>query len=135
AGTYFPREPRFGMPGFQDVLRRVHTAYQEQRAQLTEQNAALREVFGRFTPEPVSPGMPLDESPLRDARRVLETEFDANNGGFGNAPKFPHPYNIEFLLRHSQYADDAPAGRIALFSLKCMAGRGLNDQLGGGFFR
>ncbi|HEX7046027.1 MAG TPA: thioredoxin domain-containing protein, partial [Gammaproteobacteria bacterium] len=78
---------------------------------------------------------PLDDAPIKKARRNLEQEFDADNGGFGGAPKFPHPSNLEFLLRHSQLADDAPAGRLALFSLKCMAGRGLYDQIGGGFFR
>src|SRR5690606_36859413 len=69
------------------------------------------------------------------ARRTLEAECDADNGGFGGAPKFTHPASLEFLLRHSQLADDAPAGRLALFSLECMAGRGLYDHIGGGFFR
>ncbi|HEX7046700.1 MAG TPA: thioredoxin domain-containing protein, partial [Gammaproteobacteria bacterium] len=102
AGTYFPREARFGMPGFKDVLRRVHAAFIEQRAQLREQNAALREVFAKLDSRPVDANQPLDDAPIKKARRNLEQEFDADNGGFGGAPKFPHPSNLEFLLRHSQ---------------------------------
>ncbi|HEX6928093.1 MAG TPA: thioredoxin domain-containing protein [Gammaproteobacteria bacterium] len=135
AGTYFPREPRFGMPGFKDVLQRVHAAYREHRAELAEQNAALRGVFRKLDAVPLDASQPLDDAPVTAARRILETEFDADNGGFGGAPKFPHPSNLEFLLRHSQLANDAPAGRMALFSLRCMAGRGLHDHVGGGFFR
>ncbi|HEX7029752.1 MAG TPA: thioredoxin domain-containing protein [Gammaproteobacteria bacterium] len=135
AGTYFPREARYGMPGFQDVLRRVHAAFIDQRAQLREQNAALRNVFAKLDSAPAGKGESLDDAPVMSARRILEREFDADNGGFGGAPKFPHPSNLEFLLRHGQLADDAPAGRLARFSLECMAGRGLYDQVGGGFFR
>lgn len=135
AGTYFPPKARYGMPGFIDVLERVHEAWDKQREQLGEQNAALRDVFDKLTPAPADKRMPLDASPIAQARRILETEFDADNGGFGSAPKFPHPSNVDFLLRHSQLADDAPGGRMALFTLKCMIGRGLYDQVGGAFFR
>jgi len=135
AGTYFPGESRYGMPAFRNVLERIHDAWDKQRAQLTEQNAALRDVFGKLTPAPADARVPLDDAPITQARRILETEFDADNGGFGGAPKFPHPSNLDFLLRHSQLADDAPGGRLALFTLRCMIGRGLYDQLGGGFFR
>lgn len=135
AGTYFPPDARYGMPSFQDVLARVRKAWDSQRAQLGEQNAALRDVFGKLTPAPADARMPLDDAPIAQARRILETEFDADNGGFGGAPKFPHPSNLEFLLRNSQLTDDAPAGRMAKFTLKCMIGRGLYDQVGGAFFR
>ena len=135
AGTYFPREARYGMPGFRDVLGRIHAAWTGQREQLLEQNVALREVFGKLSSPPADARLPLDDGPIAQARRVLETEFDSDNGGFGGAPKFPHPSNLEFLLRHSQLADDAPGRRMALFTLRCMIGRGLYDQLGGGFFR
>ena len=135
AGTYFPRDPRFGMPSFRDVLRRIHAAYRENREQIREQNTALRDAFRRLSEQPsVADGVP-NGALVKQARRILETEFDADNGGFNGAPKFPHPASLEFLLEHSQLADDAPAARIALFTLKCMTGRGLYDQIGGGFFR
>src|SRR5690606_31220847 len=118
---------------FSDVLRRIHAAFIEQRAHIREQNAALRDVFARLAG--ASGGAPLDEQPLLEARRLLEAEFDLEHGGFGGAPKFPQPTNIGFLLEHGVAADDAPATRMALFTLRRMAERGLHDQLAGGFFR
>ena len=139
AGTYFPREPRHGLPAFADLLRRVAAVYRENRQDIHRQNASLMEVLQQL--EPASKGQqPLDPMPLDLARRQLEQQFDARHGGFGQAPKFPHPTSLERLLRHwagslHDGTGDRRALEMALFSLDRMALGGMYDQLGGGFCR
>jgi len=138
AGTYFPKERRHGLPSFQELLIGVERAYREQQDAIREQNASLREALLQLdgpAGEPLS-----DLTQLDHARRQLAGSFDKANGGFGCAPKFPHPTNLELLLRH--YAATAAAGspdqqarEMALFTLERMVRGGLNDQLGGGFCR
>ena len=135
AGTYFPREPRFGMPGFADVLRRIHQAWTNQNEQLRQQNAELKRVFASLEPDPAATDLTLDDTLVRQARKQLETDFDTEFGGFGSAPKFPRPSSIEFLQRHARRHDDQPARRFMDFALERMALGGIYDQLGGGFFR
>jgi uncharacterized protein YyaL (SSP411 family) len=137
AGTYFPRESRHGLPAFTHLLEQVERAYREQRGAIEEQNAALMQALTELEP---SPGDIPDAAPLEGARRQLAGSFDAEHGGFGRAPKFPHPTNLEFLLRH--WAATAAAGQpdtqalhMATFTLGRMIRGGLTDQLGGGFCR
>ncbi len=138
-GTYFPKEPRYGMPAFRDVLTRVADYYAEHHAELREQSAALIEVFGELEPPPASAETPLDESPLAAARAELASSFDSQFGGFGGAPKFPHPLTLEYLMRHwhasTQAEPDVTALEMATLSLRRMGEGGLNDQLAGGFCR
>ena len=99
-GTYFPKEPRYGMPAFTDLLRRVAEFYRSARADIAQQGDALhRACSASCTPPPAAAGAALDRAPLAAAREQLAREFDAQFGGFGEAPKFPHPTNLEFLLR------------------------------------
>jgi uncharacterized protein len=138
-GTYFPKEPRYGMPAFQDLLRRVAEYYHAQGAQIAAQNEQLQAALTSMVPQPV-PGAVLDESPLAMARAALEQSFDGTFGGFSGAPKFPHPASIERCLRqwHATSADAAPdlkALYMASLTLTRMAEGGLYDQLGGGFAR
>ncbi|MDX1455189.1 MAG: thioredoxin domain-containing protein [Gammaproteobacteria bacterium] len=135
AGTYFPREARFGMPGFADVLKRVHAAWQDQPDAINQQNDKLRQVLMKFDTLPVDASEPLTYKPLTEARRQIETQFDSENGGIGSAPKFPNPTLLELLTRHAFVENDLPAQRLAMFSLRRMGERGLYDHLGGGFFR
>ena len=135
AGTYFPREARFGMPGFVDVLQRVHGAWNEQRNDVRKQNDNLRQVMMRLDSAPADAKTSLSYKPLIEARRRLETQFDSENGGMAGAPKFPHPANLQLLLRHAIVENDMPAQRLVMFSLRRMGERGLFDHLGGGFFR
>jgi uncharacterized protein YyaL (SSP411 family) len=137
AGTYFPREPRHGLPSFKDLLTRIEQAYREQGEAIRGQNDALMAAFGQMQP---SPGEIPDAAPLEGARRQLAGSFDSARGGFGQAPKFPHPTNLELLFRH--YANTAAAGQadeqalyMAAFTLQQMIRGGLNDQIGGGFCR
>jgi uncharacterized protein YyaL (SSP411 family) len=142
-GTYFPPEPRHGMPAFTDLLRRVAEYYRSHRAEIERQGDALIQVFGELTPPPAEAGAALDRAPLAAARAQLTREFDGEFGGFGQAPKFPHPMNLEFLLRSWRASADAVSGEepdlqalyMATLTLTRMAEGGIYDQLGGGFCR
>ncbi len=133
AGTYFPPQPRQSMPSFEQVLRSVHAAYHDQREAIQEQNRSMQQALEQLNQAQASdlPG----ESLLYEACSQLERYFDAQNGGIGSAPKFPHPSTLDFLLRHGTLRDDAKARHMALFTLERMAEGGINDQLGGGFCR
>jgi len=140
AGTYFPKEPRYGMPAFTELLERVAAFYREQRDRVRSQNAALRAVFADLVPPATAAGTELTRAPIAAARSDLESGFDGHHGGFGDAPKFPHPASIERLLRDWQAAAAGPepdlkALYMATLTLKRMAEGGLYDQLGGGFCR
>ncbi len=137
-GTYFPRERRHGLPAFTDILRQIAAAYRERRADVEQQNTALRDLFTRL--EPASANVPLTEAPLARAATQLKREFDPRHGGFGTAPKFPHPTSLELLLRRwargaLEGKPDAEALHAVRHTLVQMARGGLYDQLGGGFCR
>ncbi len=139
-GTYFPKQARYGMPAFTDLLERVAAFYRDSRDNVRSQNAALRGVFTELVPPAAKPGASLSGEPLLACRRELEAGFDDQYGGFGGAPKFPHPASIERLLRDwqatsSSLTPDLKALYMATLTLKRMAEGGLNDQLGGGFCR
>ena len=138
-GTYFPPEPKYGMPAFRDLLQRVAQYYREHGDDIRRQGDALLEVFGQMQPAPAVEA-PLDRSPLATGRAALQRDFDGRFGGFGQAPKFPHPMNLEFLLRTwrataDQDQPDLQALYMATLTLTRMAEGGLYDQLGGGFCR
>jgi uncharacterized protein YyaL (SSP411 family) len=140
SGTYFPPEQRYGMPGFRAVLEKVGEFYRTRRADLESFGEKLVEVLGQLQP-PADPAVAaLGRGPLDVARATLQREFDERFGGFGDAPKFPHPTNVELLLRtwRASASDDAPdlhALYMATLTLTRMAEGGLYDQLGGGFCR
>ncbi len=141
-GTYFPVEPRYGLPGFKELLRRVAVFYHGNTEEVQQQNTALLNAMQRMAPAVDATQEPVNAMPLDIARRQLEQSFDARHGGFGRAPKFPHPTHIERLLRHwsatsqpgAQACDDK-ALSMACFTLTKMAHGGLYDQIGGGFCR
>ncbi len=139
-GTYFPPAPRHGLPAFRQLLERVAEYYRSQRGAIGEQNGRLLQVFGSLTPPGAAPGTRLDASPLARARAALESSFDARDGGFTPAPKFPHAGFSERLLRHwsvSAHGEspDLRALYMATLTLTRMAEGGLYDQVGGGFAR
>ncbi|HTT08982.1 MAG TPA: thioredoxin domain-containing protein [Gammaproteobacteria bacterium] len=140
-GTYFPGEPRWGMPSFKDLLRHIAEVYRERLPELREQNQAVLEALRGQMSTQNDEDLPAPSSePLLKARRDIENGFDAVDGGFGAAPKFPHPPMLERLLRHHAASvaageSDAPALHMAVFTLRKMAEGGMYDQIGGGFAR
>jgi uncharacterized protein YyaL (SSP411 family) len=139
-GTYFPKEARFGLPAFKDLLKRVARYYGEQETELRQQNAALMEVFAGLNPPAADATIPLTTAPIAACRVQLQRTFDAHSGGFGAAPKFPHPRTVERLLRdwHVTATTESPdlqALYMATLTLRRMGEGGVNDQLGGGFYR
>ena len=139
-GTYFPKDARHGMPAFGEILRRVSDYFHANRDLIHSQASQIDAAFARLTPPPPAPGLTLDDSPLTELRAALDKTFDPTWGGFGRAPKFPHPASIDFCLRawHSSVAAPEPdlqALYMATLTLTRMAEGGIYDQLAGGFCR
>ena len=135
-GTYFPKEPRYGMPAFTDLCRRVASHFQDHREEIEKQNASVRDTFRRLSASVPTTGVQVAGHVLTRAREEIAGQFEAKHGGFGQAPKFPHPTTIERLLRHwAMHPDDGEALHMARFTLHAMASGGIYDQLGGGFCR
>ena len=125
-GTYFPKEARYGMPGFPDVCERIATIWREQRADVETQNEQVREAFARTLPRPSA--SEFSPEVVRAMLDNLHANFDGVHGGFGGAPKFPHPPDLELCLREGEKD-------IARVTLERMCEGGIYDQLGGGFCR
>ena len=133
-GTYFPPEPRHGMPAFRQVLAAVHEAYRERRGDIARQARALTEAVGRSSDLRPSTD-PLTPSLLAEATRGLRGGFDDRLGGWGRAPKFPNAPALELLLRAHVRTGDDGALRMAVTTLDAMAAGGMYDLVGGGFHR
>ncbi len=140
AGTYFPKEARYGMPAFSDLLQRVADYFSENRDEVRSQGQQLQDVFGKLDPSSIGGDFKLNAEPLQAARQKIAQSFDREFGGIGSAPKFPHPENLDRLLRHWRASTlEAEPDIDALFmvslTLTRMAEGGIYDQLGGGFCR
>jgi uncharacterized protein len=135
-GTYYPPDDRYAgqMPSFRRVLLAIHDAWTNRR---DEVRAAADGVTEQLQAEPRVPAEAgeLHEGLLRDATRHLSRAFDRRYGGFGGAPKFPHPMELRLLLRLWKRYDDAAALDMARLTLDRMARGGIYDQVGGGFHR
>jgi uncharacterized protein len=126
-GTYFPPDPRPGMPAWTQVLQAVAEAWARNREEVRAGGERLRERLSggaQLTPS----AEPLREEALDLAVARLRTTFDARNGGFGAAPKFPQASAIELLLCRGEHD-------MSLDTMRAMASGGMYDQLGGGFAR
>ncbi|MFD6437508.1 thioredoxin domain-containing protein [Streptomyces venezuelae] len=133
-GTYFPPEPRHGMPSFPQVLDGVHRAWTDRRGEVDEVAGKITRDLGERQLTHNSDEKP-GEDELAQALLGLTRDYDATHGGFGGAPKFPPSMAIEFLLRH--YARVGAEGALQMAADTCerMARGGIYDQLGGGFAR
>jgi hypothetical protein len=132
-GTYFPPEPRHGLPAFRDVLTAVSDLYRDRRAAAA--SSAKQLVDAIRSSSRVRPSTdPLTESLLGDSVRALRGQFDPEWGGFGGAPKFPPAPALEFLLRMHLRGDDEALPMVTR-TLDAMAAGGMYDLLGGGFHR
>ena len=152
-GTYFPPEPRHGMPSFRQVLSAAAEAYRSRRADVAAAGQRLREALERASTEPVpGAGRFRDADDLglfAHAVAVAGRSFDAVHGGFGGAPKFPQPVFLDLLLRTGGLGPggpgpsvpsgpDAPGSQgvsMAVHTLSRMAAGGIRDHAGGGFHR
>jgi uncharacterized protein YyaL (SSP411 family) len=130
AGTYFPPEPRHGMPSFRGLLDAIAQAWEERRDDVARQAGRLVEALGQSAR--IAPSLePLTASLLAEAESALARSFDEREGGFGRAPKFPPASVIEFLLRRGTDR----ALHMATTTLDAMAAGGMVDLVGGGFHR
>ena len=140
AGTYFPNVQRHNLPGFADLCQRVVDFYHEKGEEIQKQNQSLIDFMDSMNRQASGDSEILDAMPLDVARQQLEQQYDDSHGGFGGAPKFPHPTSLERLLRHwagsrDQEQIDERALQMTLFTLDRMALGGMYDQIGGGFSR
>jgi uncharacterized protein YyaL (SSP411 family) len=133
-GTYFPPDDRMGMPGFPKVLEAVASAFRERREEVEENAKQIRELLRRATKELPKPDE-LTPEILAEASEQLGRSFDARNGGFGGAPKFPQPAALEFLLRQDKRGGGQREEIMVKRTLDRMASGGIYDQVGGGFHR
>jgi uncharacterized protein YyaL (SSP411 family) len=133
-GTYFPPVPAHGLPSFQQLLQGMDRAWREQRGDLEQSAAALVGQIQAASRSSTGPGTAPTPDLLDAAVGLIERGFDATNGGWGGAPKFPQPMTVEFLLRRAA-SRDPRALSMARRTLDKMADGGLRDQLGGGFHR
>jgi uncharacterized protein YyaL (SSP411 family) len=134
-GTYFPPADRHGMPGFPRVLLSVAQAWREQRERIVGAAGQLTEQLQGLGSVGSGGGGSLDASALDNAYLKLSRAFEPTYGGFGDAPKFPHPMDVRVLLRHHHRTADPHALHMVRHTLDHMARGGLYDHLGGGFAR
>lgn len=137
-GTYFPPENRHGRPGFAHLLHQIAQLWQQRRPDLLASADGMHARLG----EAMRQGLRADPNRqalgpevLHHAASVFKSVYDARDGGFGGAPKFPQPGIPRFLLAYGRRFNDAEAVRMVLHTCDAMARGGLHDQLGGGFAR
>ena len=133
SGTYFPKTPRYQLPGFGDLVLRVAGFYRTHKQDLVEQNRQLIQAFAHSIPAP-SPVITANADSFQLGFDQLKSNFDFEHGGFGSAPKFPNQADVAFLLRLAAEGMREPQA-MALQMLRSMAAGGIYDQIGGGFCR
>ncbi len=134
-GTYFPREPRHNMPAFRQILAGVADAYKNRRDEVEKAASSLAEALDRDLLGIGGDASMLNTDLLDEAVQRIAQGFDRMYGGFGRAPKFPQPMNLEFLLRSYARTRSKETLAMVLFTLQKMARGGIYDQIGGGFHR
>jgi uncharacterized protein YyaL (SSP411 family) len=138
-GTYFPPEDRYGHSGFRSVLRKIASAWQESRDKLVLQGQRIVEALGEAQKSSENDSLTVDAKVFDLAAEQFSRSFDPEEGGFGRAPKFPHPVALNFLSRFQARDPKSETGQHALemflVTLQKMAAGGMHDHLGGGFHR
>jgi uncharacterized protein YyaL (SSP411 family) len=133
-GTYFPPTDARGMAGFPRVLLGVHRAWEERRDEIRQSAVEMTEQLRAYGTLPKGSGA-LEPELLDNAARTILGHFDPTHGGFGRAPKFPHPMDVKVLLRQCARTGDEYALHAVRHTLDKMARGGIYDHLGGGFAR
>ena len=139
-GTYFPPEDRWGQPGFAKVLERIAAAWKQDHEKISEQGTKIIAALGEAAVAGIGdPGQKLGKKTLEAAYQQIARSYDAHEGGFSVAPKFPRPVTLNFLARVYARNLNSESGKHALemnlFTLRKMAAGGMHDHLGGGFHR
>ncbi|HUE89052.1 MAG TPA: thioredoxin domain-containing protein [Vicinamibacterales bacterium] len=136
-GTYYPAESQWGRPGFREVLTEITRAWREERVQILASAGQIVErlaEMSRGDGQPAGGAAPGPEA-LAATVQQFKSSFDRRRGGFGDAPKFPRPSELLFLLRESARTGDDEARDMVLATLRAMALGGMRDHVGGGFHR
>lgn len=131
-GTYFPKEPRFGRPGFIQVLKEISRLYHAEPERILKNRDAFKQHLAKGAESDGGTLVPADLD--RMGARLSEL-IDTENGGLQGAPKFPNPSILEYLIRYARRTGDVQARDRFLFTLERMALGGIHDHLGGGFAR
>ncbi|MBC8170988.1 MAG: thioredoxin domain-containing protein, partial [Anaerolineae bacterium] len=134
-GTYYPREPRYGMPAFQQILTGVHDAWTQRHHEVEQQAGSLTETLDRSILGIGGLASDINAELLDAAVAIIRQNFDTMHGGFGGAPKFPQPMNLEFALRAYARTGEPETLQMVTHTLAKMARGGIYDQVGGGFAR
>lgn len=135
-GTYYPPEDRHGMPGFRRVLMSVDQAWKNRRQEIQDSATEMTNHLADLAKLPKQEAAEeLGFDLIESAATALRRQFDPVHGGFGQAPKFPHPMDLRLLLRYSARNGDAHAIHMVRHTLDKMARGGIYDHLGGGFAR
>jgi uncharacterized protein YyaL (SSP411 family) len=140
AGTYFPLQAKHGLPAFKSLLKQISDIWASRKEDIVQQSISLQSAYERthLASKPIDAD--LNNTAADIARNQIEKQFDAINGGFSGAPKFPHPSILDFSLKHWAQTSklNQPDPRIlhcTIYTLQKMAEGGIFDHLGGGFFR
>ena len=133
-GTYFPPAQRYNMPSWPQVLMSIAEAWDTRRDELMH---SANEILGELRRLSVADASMagVDEGLMEHAYKSFVKSYDAKNGGFGGAPKFPAAMSMEFLLRYWKRTGDSGALEMVKATAETMAKGGIYDQLGGGFHR
>jgi hypothetical protein len=134
-GTYFPPDARHGRPGFLQVLEQIAGLWRERQTEIVASAEELHARLELITARETKTGIPLTPEILKRALENFKGAYDATNGGFGGAPKFPQPSIPLFILRAAKRFGDADAVKMVLHTCDRMNAGGIHDQLGGGFAR
>ncbi len=133
-GTYYPPENRYGRPGFRTVLTHIAQAWRDDRGKIDGSVEEIMGQLGGYAALGKGPGL-VEDSVVDAGYNQLRRTFDRKLGGFGTAPKFPRPVQLNFLMRYWKATGEDEALEMVVATLRAMAKGGMNDQLGGGFHR
>jgi hypothetical protein len=133
-GTYFPPDDHYGRPSFRRVLTSISDAYREKNGEVTEQARLVEAAISRSESH-AGAGFAFSPQVVDEIVQATLKMFDATNGGFGNAPKFPHPGGLDLLIDQYARSKDETVHKVFSTTLEKMAHGGVYDQLAGGFHR
>src|SRR5579871_1157335 len=134
-GTYFPPDNRYGRPGFKAILEHISRSWKTDREQINASSASILTELERHADDGGRHAGALDKGILDSCYHFFRRTFDQTHGGFGDAPKFPRPAVLNFLLRYYHRTENPEVLEMGLKTLRGMAEGGMHDQLGGGFHR